>query len=243
MNKTATIITRLHFISLTIFIVIDEILEVVFYPWLEQTLNLVWLSIGLNAVFSGTLYTIVYFAAHGVYVLLKFRIKSPQMNIGGKWYHVHIPMRRDEESGEDIIIWRDYARAGETEIKQNLYDLYFTAENVKVTLVGDGLHWAASDRNKTRWSYKSVEFGEQTLDGIKIYACYSATSRNTRTDGEGGTVDAMRLGVHDLKIVREGKIEGEYLDTYPSANKGEIHFFRSREERDEFILQFLNKEL
>ena len=211
---------------------------------LDEKFHSAFLSILIATLVSAALYSVLYFLVYQVYKLFLFHIKKDKY-IGGVWYHLHV---KKDMYGQPIKT--DKLRAGETTVKQNLYDIMFHAENSYFYLK-DGE--VTEDKGSvTSWDYVACDWqGENEL-----IACYAAKSpwknvisncpfcgtklrRNIR-QGE----KPKRLGIHSLTINnasrKNGKMSGSFADEYPSASYGEIFFFRNKADRDALILDVLS---
>ncbi len=248
--KSAKTVAWLHGLAFAIFSVCNIFIAVFFYPWLESVLPSHWHEIFKQLVAFAIdlgLYSGIYFVCRTVYFAYKFKKISPEMNLDGEWFHVHIPTVLDEQTKENKIFERDFLRAGNVMIKQDMYAMVVMGVNYKAIESQKNekkFKWQKDLEVKTEWEYKTSSFAEDEHGSkqMKIYACYQAISSNTN-EYRGNKINANRLGVHDLTIINEDKIEGDYLDTYPSNNKGKVYFFRKEEDRDAVIKQYFEKTL
>ena len=241
MNKTATTVTLLHSATFTLFFILSTVMNYFVYPLLTSEGTSAFLKGFLETVISAFLYAVLFFIVKLVYKVIFFKILNKNLNLGGTWYHVMI------KKNLHGLIKTDKLRAGETMIKQNLYDLYFTADNAYYFLSEDGT--PTSERNSTNHTHWTLKISDWEGDG-KLLGCYRA---DTSTKGaitscpycgapfaEKKSVEKEeRIGIHNLEIISDNYIKGRFADEYPSASFGEIYFFRKREERDKLIADFL----
>nr|MDE7380269.1 hypothetical protein [Clostridia bacterium] len=243
MKKTTKTVSALHGITFTLFFIIDTILTYFLYPALNAKLGSAFLEILISTIVSAFLYSVLYFIVSSVYKLAVFYIKDRKLKLGGVWYHVHI--KRNIKG----FIPTDKLRAGETHIKQNFYDLTFTADNRYFSLDENGeIKEDKNQTHQTHWEHATCSWDGES----KIIACYKADSSNKNAikicpfcnepfkDGAEITTEKKeRLGIHNLTLINQNVIKGTFADEYPSASYGEIFFFRKKEERDALIKDFL----
>lgn len=248
-NLTAGELTKIHGITFAIFIVIDTVLTELLYPILDNRFGNDLLLVAIELVISGILYSVIYMVTKKVCDFINIR-KNRILDIGGKWYHVHIPHVRGE---------RSYAvsklRAGDVDVARELYDFTFKGTNFYYELNDDG-ELAENHTDDTRWYTKSSKISDQNdFDVIEIYEAQTKNRAQQSMDecpfcktkfaqSVNMRVERFRHGVHKYDIIDNGrnkptKIEGEYSDCYPSFKSGEILLFKSRQERDAVVKQFL----
>ncbi|MFA5450224.1 MAG: hypothetical protein WC292_07310 [Clostridia bacterium] len=248
MNKTAKTIGVLHGTAFTLFFIINKLLDYVLYPLITKAVSSEIIVIAISVVLSAFLYGIIYTAASTTYKLYYFRFKDKSLFLKGTWYHIHIPYDINKRLSVQSI------RGGKTVIDQTFFDYRFRGENVSYRYNNNIL--AEDTSRSTSWSYKFVHLEEADKT---VYGCYGATSANDsykeyalcpKCERAFDTPKKLlesrneRLGIHKLKIIDEdGKLtlRGHYTDTWPSANNGMIYFFKTREERDAFIIKYFQE--
>ena len=162
---------------------------------------------------------------------LAWEEKNRAFDIGGTWYHVHL---------NDKI--RDYIRIGTVEVRQDF------APQTYGQLRLDGENFGVEEVNPDGslvedWEQHSRFYGDYKLEpGGKIFGIFFV-KRNFDTGHFGGqqVSEGEKRGIHDF-MVRPGdkpteKITGEFHDEAPSQKHGRIYLFRSREERDAYVLK------
>lgn len=246
MNKTAKIVSALHGTAFTLFFIIDIILQYFLYPLLDEQFHSPFLSVLIATLVSAVLYSALYFIVYYVYKLFMFRIFKKKPYIHGVWYHVHI--KRDLHG----FVATDKLRAGETRVKQTLYDVSFEANNSYFYLKDGQVVEDTNATRSTHWKHVACDWEDED----SLIACYEADSRQKDSVSEcpychtkfSSAVDIQgekknRVGIHRLNITNasqdRGKMEGTFADEYPSASYGEIFFFRRKEDRDALIADFL----
>ena len=83
-NNTAVTIVWLHGITLTLFSFLNPVFSQVLFPYFATLLNNQVLSILLDAVVSGVIYTLIYQIAKLVYEIIIFKIKDKRLDLSGK---------------------------------------------------------------------------------------------------------------------------------------------------------------
>lgn len=243
MNKTAKTVAWLHGITFTLFFIVNTVMDYYVYPLLYGTLDSEFLKIFIDTVMAAVLYSVLYFIVRTVYIVAVFKIKRKNINLKGTWYHVHI--KRDLYD----FIKTDKLRAGVTTVKQDFYDVRFTADNSYFSLDENGnLVEDVNAAHQTHWEHLTCSFDGEG----KIIACYKADSSRKQIaqccplchsplpEGKKAAAEkTKRIGIHDLTVISDKKIKGTFADEYPSASYGEIFFFRNKEERDALIKDFL----
>lgn len=243
-NKSAKIVGWLNGITFTVFYIINEVLQNVLYPGMKEKIDKLWITILVTAVISAGLYAGLYFFIKFIYVFFEFKIKCKRCDIGGKWYHLHIPYTID-----DIDYSKACIRAGETYIKRELFDFTFVGSNYSYHKKADG-NFSVDKSNSTHWHTRATKFCEENdFDIIQIYE--AKTKKNTKTllnvcpccmtefteKKEICEAGEFRHGIHKLRLIVDSKgkcnkIEGEYSDSWPSLKRGDILYFRKEEDRD-----------
>lgn len=251
-NKSAKVLAWLNGITFSVFYIINKILEQVIYPNLEQKINSIGIMIFITAVIAAFLYTGLFYLIKTIYKLLKFKVKSKKFDISGKWFHVHIPFNIN-----DVDYTKASLRAGETKIKQELFDFTFMGDNYSYSL--NNTDFEIDKSNATHWYTRATKFCEENdFDIIQIYE--AKTKKNTKisltkcpccltsfkTPKEVCEASEFRHGIHKLRLLTDNdgkcnKIDGEYSDSWPSLKRGDIIFFRSETDRNKEIENYFKK--
>lgn len=246
MNKTASTVSQIHTISFTLFFIINTILDYFIYPLIKQSLNSEFLVIFISTIISAVLYSVIYFIMSALFKFFIFKVKDKKLNIGGKWYHIHIPYTSE---GEQV---KTELRCGEIEIEQKFFDIKsIKAKNYSYGVDESGEPFISGDR-VTEWKYAN----NFVLEDNKIVEIYKTNATHDKkitvnecpvcmskfSKGKTLTVNYKdRVGVHDLTIESEDLISGQYRDSYPSLTHGIIKFFRKKEDRDEEIRKYFKR--
>lgn len=229
--KKASFIFALHGIVFSIFMIVNMIINDYVYTFLTTVLNQAWLVAVVDFVVSGVLYVAIYTVVYYVYKLIVINVKKEVINLRGSWLCLHV--KRDREGN----IKPNCLRPGQVEISQDLYDVSCQATNKYFKLDEDGtLDWVDDAFHDTVWNSYSIDW-----DGKEnIVMCFKAITKskndvnNLLDNNEKEGTD--RYGIHDLKINAKGdKMLGTFADTYPSANNGEIYFFKNEKDFLKFI--------
>ena len=214
----------LHGTVFTAFTLLNMLINSYVVSFLESALNYAWLVTIVELLISAFLYVGLYVIVYNLYKFININIKKEILPIKGKWYHVHL---KCDDNGYRKV---DMLRAGETTVTQDLRDVRFSATNHSFRLDEAGnLVPESSERKNTGWCAWSVDWdGKESL--VTCFKAYTQTKTgNEYTD---------RRGIHKLTIKKD-VIKGKFADEYPSANRGDIYFFRDREARDSFMKEFL----
>jgi len=219
-KKNENIISSLHSISATIVLALNVVSE-----QLESLLfftNVIQVKIIMLFLINTVLYAFLYHACVWVY-LLYLKIKNPQCDISGTWYHYHYV------EGDS-----NYLRFGIVNIKKDFYRVKMMGENYSVDRVEDKM---PIPRNEKVTYWHSI-MGELSESG-KIITCYLSES----TSGEG----AMREEIHHFTVVNDfgsknkpKKIIGKFKDGAPCRAHGCIVMYRSMEERNKAMIEIYN---
>lgn len=241
MNKTAKTISILHGTTFSLFALVNVAFNYYIYPILTKKISSGFFIVLLDALMSAFLYSVLYLIVSNSYKLIFFKIRNKSQNLNGIWYHVHI--KRNMHG----LVKSNHVRAGVTKVKQNFYDLDFTADNYSISLAPDGeLVENTCATKQTHWRYCAADWNDNS-----IIACYTASSTNKKKIAQCPFCGVMmsereisgeykdRVGVHRLTIINKDYIRGTFADQYPSASYGEIFFFRDKADRDKLIKQFL----
>ena len=231
----------LHSMTFTLFFIISTVMNFFVYPLLVNEGLSAFLQIFIETVISAFLYAILYLIVKFVYKLIFFKLINKNQNLNGTWYHVMI------KKNLHGLIKTDRLRAGETTIKQDLYDLHFSADNAYYSLSESGeVECERISTNHTHWTLNIS--GWEGDD--KLLGCYKAGTSTkgaithcpycgTPFDEKKSVEKEERVGIHNLEIISDNYIKGRFADEYPSASFGEIYFYRHKEERDKLIADFL----
>lgn len=224
--KKRSFILSLHGTTIAIFMVINMLIEKYVYTFLESNINLSWLSAIIDFIISGFLYAAIYVVIYFSHKLLLIKITKKIKNIKGTWYHVHVKRNADGE------IVTNRLRAGITQVEQDLYDLQFYGKNFSYLLGEDGrLEKVDSINTNTEWNSWTVDWD----GGKELVTCFRAKSVETDEN-----VYDNRHGIHRLSVDEDAqKMRGTFADEYPSSNFGNIYFFRSETEMENFIKEKL----
>lgn len=164
--------------------------------------------------------------------LYQWKKDNEKFNLSGTWYHVHL-----KDSNEE------YIRIGKVEITQNFSPnefrkLKLSAENNDIILNElKNNNKVISDKSKTSsWS------GEYVLNerDLKIEGIFESVRSVTSKYGKKTEVKGERKGVHILKIISDGKdkkLSGNFYNCAPKGGWGELVLFRSKSERDEYLVK------
>lgn len=244
MNKTAKTISILHGTTFSLFALVNVAFNYYIYPILAKKISSGFFIVLLDALMSAFLYSVLYLIISNSYKLIFFKIRNKSQNLNGIWYHVHF--KRNMHG----YVKSNYVRAGVTKVKQNFYDLDFTADNYSFSLAPDGeLLEDFSATKQTHWRYCAADWNDDS-----IIACYTASSTNKKNISQcpfcGTEMSEQeipgeykdRVGVHRLTIINKGYIKGTFADQYPSASYGEIFFYRNKADRDAQIKSFLKNQ-
>ena len=249
-NNTAVTIVWLHGITLTLLSFLNPVFSQVLFPYFATLLNNQVLSILLDAVVSGVIYTLIYQIAKLVYEIIIFKIKDKRLDLSGKWYHLHIPYAFDEIDYNKRVL-----RAGVTEITREYFDYTFMGDNYSLEGTENG-EVTKNEQNPTHWYTRATKLSDENdFDIIQIFEAKTRRNAhtlisqcpccNTHFDEPVDIEEAsfFRHGIHKLKLVvdTDGKcrrINGEYSDSWPSLKRGDILFFRNEADRDDVAEQY-----
>ena len=159
--------------------------------------------------------------------------KHKSFDIAGKWYHVHL-------SDVDPT----YVRLGEMTVSQEFtHDKYekvrIDGENYGIKYYNKAIEQFACDRLK-----KTTFGGNYTLEpGGRLCGRYGAErSFDGGNFQDKAVVRGARYGHHDFRISGDPEEEttffdGRFSDEAPSTKHGITFIFRSKKERDDFVLE------
>ncbi|MBQ8885553.1 MAG: hypothetical protein IJY62_04220 [Clostridia bacterium] len=250
-NRSASAVAKIHSLAFTLFFIFDTLLNEFLYPVLERELSSRALRIFITAVIAASLYAALYALLRVGYDFISAK-RDKKLNIGGTWYHVHIPHNLDREDYS-----KNELRAGVTKISRDLYDFTFVANNYYYSLNPDG-SLKVDHRDDTHWYTKATKLSDENdFDLIQIYEAKTKNNAKTKLAScpccqtqfseplEIALAEKFRHGIHKLDIIEEDgrfakpmKITGEFSDCWPSLKSGDILFFRNEQERDERIREF-----
>lgn len=162
--------------------------------------------------------------------LAEWRKKNSAFDIGGCWHHIHLS--EDDEK---------YIRVGTVVIEQD-----FTPNNyAKLKMHGENYSVLYYDTQKN-------DIRENIMQGSKFTGEYTLNENGTifgifnsiRTfNGQFGTQTVgggTRRGIHDFTVNAFSEvtefISGDFHDEAPSPKLGKIFLFRTRQARNEFLL-------
>ena len=249
-NNTAVTILWLHGASFSVFSFLNPVLSEIVFPFLTTIIENQVLSILLIAIISGVIYTLIYNLAKLIYTVIVFKIKDKRLDLGGTWYHLHIPYSFDEVDYDKKVL-----RAGVTTISREYYDYTFMGDNYSLEVEDNGKVFK-NEQNPTHWYTRATKLSDENdFDIIQIFEARTRRNAhtlisqcpccNTRFDEPVDIEEAsfFRHGIHKLKLVvgADGKcrkINGEYSDSWPSLKRGDILFFRDEKERDAVAEQY-----
>ncbi|MBQ7924036.1 MAG: hypothetical protein IJ329_01880 [Clostridia bacterium] len=251
-NHTANAVGKIHGLTLSAFLIVNIVVTAVLqgelFPFLQDFLGTTWLAV-IGSIIDATLYG-------GLYALIKwlcdksFLRKNKKFDIAGRWYHVHIPRQLGE-----VDYSAKYLSAGYTDISRELYDFTLNGYNKHMKMFDDGVF--PSDDYTTHWYTKATKFADSNeFDLIEIYEAESK-GRSVRelkscpccktqfpTPVNISDSENYRYGIHTFKLFTKGvsgvceRIEAEYSDCWPSLKNGDIFFFRTEAERNEYIKNY-----
>ena len=219
-------IFALHGTVFTAFTLLNMFINSYIVSFLEGAINYAWLKTIVELLISAFLYVGLYMIVYNLYKYININIKKEILPIKGKWYHVHLKRDGNEYRKVDML------RGGETMVTQDLRDVRFSATNHSFRLDEAGnLVSESNELKNTGWRAWSVDWnGKEDL-----VTCFKAC-----TQTQTGNVYTDRRGIHKLTIEPEKNIiRGKFADEYPSANCGDIFFFRDKATRDKFMADFL----
>jgi hypothetical protein len=251
-NHTANAMGKIHGTTISVFLIanmfVGSFLNGELFPQLLEWLSPTWLTL-LGAVIDATLYS-------GIYCLVKLLFdralvkKNKKLDVAGRWYHVHIPRFLGEIDYNAVRL-----SAGYTDVSRELYDFTFDGHNKHFKYINGEV--VSINDYSTHWFTKAVKYADlNEFDLIEIY----------EADSKGKSVKAMescpccktqfpapvqisdsenfRYGIHTFKLLDQNKdgkcdkIEADFADCWPSLKNGDLHFFRTEKERDEFIKEY-----
>lgn len=220
--RKKSFIFALHGLVFSLYLILDALIDEQVYGFLERVFDMPWLVSVCDLVISAFLYVTIY---NVVYLVRKWYVvyaKKEVVFLGGTWYHLHI---KHDENGNPKP---DGLRPGITEVKQDLYELRFTAKNHNCILNDDGtITWKEDERKDTIWHSWSVDWDGKN----KLVTCFKAS-----TQVKNNEEFTERHGIHKLEVLNGGKkMKGNFADEYPSKSKGEIYFFRTEKELYDFM--------
>lgn len=163
--------------------------------------------------------------------IAEWREAHKAWKLDGEWYHVHLSADDDH-----------YIRTGTIRISQQ-----FDPEHYK-KLTFDGLNY------NIRYNAESKEIGENLIkrthwrgvyeidDEGAMFGVFTAKREFSGTFNEHKVDKGTRRGIHDFKIPVHDNVavtcfEGEFHDEAPSPKIGVIYVFRTRQMRDDFLVQ------
>ncbi len=220
--RKKTFIFAMHGLVFSLYLIINKAIDESVYNFLQEFLQLWWAVEVCDLILSAFLYVVIYNFVYLVRKFLVMNVKKEVLNISGEWYHLHI---KYDENGKPKP---NGLRPGKTKVKQDLYDVHFSAKNNTCELLPDGtIAWDEDDRNDTIWDSWSVDWNGKT----DLVTCFKAHTPE-KNDG----VFTERHGFHKLKIVGKGeKMNGKFADEYPSKSWGMIYFFRTEKQLYDFM--------
>ena len=262
-NLTADAIKGLFATASTIYVLVEILFSELLFPILRELITAGWLASVIMGAISAGLYATILAIVMFFYEQFIFKVKYKKLILEGKWFYVHLPYNIDGE----IDKTRKVLRVGEAKVKRNFFDFFFRGENEDASLNENNevVYKSKTSKakkiggKKTGWSTK-VSFYDPDVDTHDILSIYYSRTTGDQTitvetcpickthhDSPVKIKEAgiARYGVHQLELVEDeetGKtirIDGKYNDTFPSMKRGEIIFFRSREERDQFTKEQL----
>ena len=215
-------IFAMHGLVFSVFLIINRVIDESVYNFLQEALQLWWAVEICDLILSAFLYVIIYNIVYLIRKWLTIYVKKEVLNISGEWYHLHI---KYDENGKPKP---NGLRPGITKVKQDLYEVHFSAKNHNCELLPGGtIDWKEDDRNDTIWDSWSVDWNGKN----ELVTCFKA--QTPEKDDEEFT---ERHGFHKLKIVGKGeKMNGKFADEYPSKSWGMIYFFRTEKELYNFM--------
>ena len=251
-NHTANAVAKIHGTTISVFLIanmfVSSFLEGKIFTQLQQSISPAWLTL-IGAVIDATLYTGVYWLVKWIFDLVLVK-KNRKLDVAGRWYHVHVPRFLGE---------LDYSAtrlsAGYTDISRELYDFTFNGHNKHFKYI-NGEVVSVNDYS-THWYTKATKFADiNEFDIIEIYEADSKGSSKkdlevcpcckTRFPAPVNVSDSenFRYGIHTFKFMDNGKngkcdeIEADFTDCWPSLKNGDLFFFRTEQERNEFIKEY-----
>ena len=247
-NHTANAVSAIHGIALSVFVVCNTFLQTFLFPIMQTALGTTWTAI-ISILMDATLYAFVFFIVKWLYDC-NFIKKNKKFDLAGRWYHVHIPRQLGE-----VDYSRGYLSAGYTDISRELQDFTFSGYNKHVKVYPDGV--AACDDYTTHWYTKAIKFADNNeFDLIEIYEAESRGNSTcnltscpcckTQFDNPVVVEDSSnyRYGIHTFKLFAKGingpceRIEADFCDCWPSLKNGDLLFFRTEQERDDYIKNY-----
>ncbi len=161
----------------------------------------------------------------------EWKEKNKVFDLSGLWYHVHLNNENE-----------DYIRTGTINITQEFTPEKFT----QLHLEGNNFsikHYDKVQHKLVEDKMKNSHFvGDYTLrENGTIFGIFDTKRMFTDSFGDTVVEKGSRRGIHDFMIdISEAtteRFEGEFHDEAPSPKLGRIFVFRSKEERDEFLLE------
>ena len=155
------------------------------------------------------------------------------------WYHYHV-------SKED----KDYVRVGELTFTQQFdpehyKHLHIDAYNISASL-GKNEEIVFDDRYYTSWKGDyELYFSEENI--VHIKGIYSAYRRFTSMYSQETIKEGETKGIHEFLLIFDAhgttinRFEIAFNDVAPSPKEGQIFVFRSTNQRDEFLEDYLKK--
>lgn len=248
-NSTAGVISKIHGLTFTVFFIIEQLLSEFLYPFLqENTTKAVYIAI--SAIIAACLYGVLYIIVSFLFDL-SLKRKDKRLYIEGQWYHVHIPhfMGKEDYTQKRLSV-------GTTTISRNLMDFTFVGNNIRCYYTDDKLDF--KQENPTHWYTKATKLSDENdFDLIEIYEAKTQGNPVISVEScpccrtkfnqpiEITEAEKFRHGIHKFDIKTEnGKtyIKGEYSDCWPSLKTGELYFYRTEQERDQRVREFLSKQ-
>lgn len=167
--------------------------------------------------------------------LEKWKEENAIYHVAGKWYHVHLKETEEGMSADENKEKEKYIRVGSVEITQE-----FTPERyTKFKMVGnnyDAVYDVKRKEVNCEGNYSSFS-GEYTLDtgNNKIVGIYSSQRMF-----QVGKQLKYKRGIHELDVVKDEDtvwINGTFQDAAPSESYGVIVLFRTKEERNKYVIK------
>ena len=251
-NHTANAVAKIHGTTISVFLIanmfVGSFLNGELFPQLLSTISPTWLTL-IGAIIDATLYTGIFYLVRFIFDFILVK-KNKKLDIAGRWYHVHVPRSLGELDYSAIRL-----SAGYTDISRNLYDFTFDGHNKHFKYI-NGEVISINDYS-THWFTKAMKFADlNEFDLIEIYEADSkgksikqldrcpCCKTDFATPVQISDSENFRYGIHTFKFIDNGndgkcdKIEAEFTDCWPSLKNGDLHFFRTEKERDEFIKEY-----
>ena len=148
-------------------------------------------------------------------------VKHKPLDVSGEWYHVHLIAGKD-----------DYLRVGTVRIAQSYFYLSITGQNNSIKY----------DANKNKDGYEPLDATTTTWFENGIISEDTSTFEGTYTATRNFANGSIRKGIHTFtfyyndKEKRPSKMYGSFYDVSPFNRSGSITMFRSKAERDRYVL-------